>query len=401
LVPDVGKIRQAILISHYMEGWWQEILQVSWAVFGAALLWQFYYLLRYWAVVLWSRDPWSRAGSTVLLVPGQGSAHGETKPVSLVIAARNEEEQLRRNIPLWMAQDHPDYEVIVVNDCSWDQTPAVLREFAEIYPRLRIVTVEEQDKYPTGKKFALTLGIKAAQHSFLVFTDADCRPAHESWLSHLQHRYRPETELVIGHVRLETRGGLLGWLQQADHLFTSLQCYGHAILGQAFMGRGGNLSYLRNLFFYHKGFSVHLKHISGDDGLFVNQAATRTNTGLSLHPESWTITRAPERWSAWFAQKRRHLSSSHYLKWHIKLRTAVYGSTLWILMLWPLVALKHPLWYSLPVASYFLVRWILLGWASVRFKVGWMIPLWPLLDPVHLMLRTFWLFLSGTGKGRW
>lgn len=207
-----------------------------WTFFAAAGLWHLYYIHRYW---------WS------VMLKGKVN-HGRkdlSKAVSLIVAVRNEADNLRRNIPLWMAQDHPDYEVIVVNDSSWDDTGLVLKEFSEVYPRLKIVSVEEQDKYPTGKKFALTLGIKASSNSYLIFTDADCRPASEQWLSLIQSTYKDPTELVLGHVQLEKTRGILGWFQQYDALFTNLQCYGHAFVGQAFMGRGGNLSYLRNLFF--------------------------------------------------------------------------------------------------------------------------------------------------------
>jgi len=362
-----------------------------WAVWVPALLWQLYYIHRYWWPVWGRRESWK-----------ESPAVSTSKPLSLVIAARNEAENLRRNIPLWMAQTHPDFEVVVVNDSSWDETGLVLQEFAQVYPRLRIVSVEEQDKYPTGKKFALTLGIKAATHPHLVFTDADCRPASETWLSGIQNAYRPSTELVLGHVQFEKTRGLLGLFQQTDALFTSVQCYGHALVGQAFMGRGGNLSYLRNLFFYHKGFSAHLKHVSGDDGLFVNQAATKKNVRVALHPSTWTITSAPDGWGAWWSQKRRHLSSSVYLRSKHRLRLAIYGLSLWMLVVWPAVAGLFPWTYSLPVAFYFLNRWLLLGLLAARFKQGAIVPLLPLLDLFNLLLRTFWtLTAPKPAKIRW
>ena len=360
-----------------------------WMFFAAAGLWHVYYLQRYWWPVMWNAQ-------------GKQGRSGTAKPVSLIVAARNEAENLRRNIPVWMAQDHPDFEVIVVNDSSWDETGLVLKEFAEVYPRLKIVSVEEQDKYPTGKKFALTLGIKAASHSYLILTDADCRPASEQWLSRIQGAYKDSTELVLGHVQLEKTKGILGMFQQFDALFTNLQCYGHALAGQAFMGRGGNLSYLRNLFFYHKGFSAHLKHISGDDGLFVNQAATKNNVKVCLQPDAWTYTEAPTSWGAWFQQKKRHVSSAAYLKFGHKLRTAMYGISLWMMVLWPALAWMWPLEYSAPWACLWVYRWGILGWAAVRFKQAGLLPLLPILDLKNLFLRTVWaMSMTQPSKARW
>jgi len=360
-----------------------------WTVFAAAGLWHLYYLQRYWWPVM-------------LKAPAAMGGKGLARPLSLIVAARNEAENLRRNIPLWMAQDHPDYEVIVVNDSSWDETALVLKEFAEVYPRLKIVSVEEQDKYPTGKKFALTLGIKAASHSYLVFTDADCRPASERWLTLMQGTYKDSTELVLGHVQLEKTKGILGLFQQFDALFTNLQCYGHGYVGQAFMGRGGNLSYLRNLFFYHKGFSAHLKHISGDDGLFVNQAATKTNVKVCLQPEAWTLTDAPSGWGDWFRQKRLHASSAAYLKFGYKFRIACYGATMWLMVLWPALGWMWPWEYSLPWAFLWVYRWGTLSWAALRFRQAGLIALLPMLDLQNLLLRTIWA-MSATrpSKARW
>jgi len=360
-----------------------------WTFFAAAGLWHLYYIHRYW---------WS------VMLKGKVN-HGRkdlSKAVSLIVAVRNEADNLRRNIPLWMAQDHPDYEVIVVNDSSWDDTGLVLKEFSEVYPRLKIVSVEEQDKYPTGKKFALTLGIKASSNSYLIFTDADCRPASEQWLSLIQSTYKDPTELVLGHVQLEKTRGILGWFQQYDALFTNLQCYGHAFVGQAFMGRGGNLSYLRNLFFYHKGFTAHLKHISGDDGLFVNQAATQSNVKVCLHPEAWTYTEAAPTWGVWFNQKRRHVSSAAYLKFAHKFRIALYGITLWMMVAWPALGWLWPLGYSAPWVLLWVYRWSTLAWAAVRFKQPSLIPVLPLLDLKNLLLRTVWaMSVTQPSKARW
>src|ERR1043165_2625803 len=110
-------------------------------------------------------------------------------PVSVIICAKNEVNNLRQHLALWMEQDHPNYEVIVVNDCSWDETHEFLKVEKDKYPLLKIVTIPEQDKYRHGKKFAVALGIKAAKNDILLFSDADCRPAGKEWISLLQDRY--------------------------------------------------------------------------------------------------------------------------------------------------------------------------------------------------------------------
>ena len=84
------------------------------------------------------------------------------EPVSVIICARNELKNLRSNLPSFLSQEYIEYQVIVVNDCSWDESGKYLEEMEDAFPQLKVVTINEQEKYQHGKKFAFTLGIKAA-----------------------------------------------------------------------------------------------------------------------------------------------------------------------------------------------------------------------------------------------
>ncbi len=55
-------------------------------------------------------------------------------PVSVIISARNEAVNLRQYLPAILQQNYPDYEVIVVNDCSYDESDLVLEEFEKGLP---------------------------------------------------------------------------------------------------------------------------------------------------------------------------------------------------------------------------------------------------------------------------
>ncbi len=100
----------------------------------------------------------------------------EYPPVSVLIAARYEEENLKKYLPTILEQDYPNYEVIVINDRSEDDTENVLLRIQKKYKHLRIVNIPE-NKFPfPGKKYALSTGIKVATHDHLLFTDADCQP---------------------------------------------------------------------------------------------------------------------------------------------------------------------------------------------------------------------------------
>ncbi|MCU0407631.1 MAG: glycosyltransferase, partial [Bacteroidales bacterium] len=105
-----------------------------------------------------------------------------TPPVSVIICARNEADNLERFLPAVLEQKYSDYEVIVVNDCSEDNSYDVLGTFLEKYPHLKVSTITKDPKFTHNKRFAQFIGIKAAKNDVLLFTDADCYPVSDKWI---------------------------------------------------------------------------------------------------------------------------------------------------------------------------------------------------------------------------
>ncbi|MDF1571014.1 MAG: glycosyltransferase [Bacteroidales bacterium] len=243
-----------------------------------------------------------------------------TVPVSVVICARNEAENLEKHLPAFLKQDHPDFEVVVVNDCSTDHTDEVLMNMKMEHPNLRYTSIQPDRKFTHGKKLAVTVGIKAAKNEHLLFSDADCHPASERWISRMSAHFTDGTELVLGIGKYARRRGILNLLVRYETLFTALQYTSFAIKGKPFMGVGRNMGYVKKLFYRHKGFASHLKVLSGDDDLFVNEAATPTNTAVEIHPDGMTISIPPRKLNGWFKQKKRHLSTGKYYKPGSKIR---------------------------------------------------------------------------------
>ena len=230
-------------------------------------------------------------------------------PVSVVVCARNEIKNLKAFLPSVLDQDYPDYQVVVVNDCSWDESGAFLEEMEDAWPQLKVVTIQEQEKYQHGKKLALTLGIKGAAHNHLLLTDADCRPSGRGWIRAMAAGFKEGRELVIGYGAYEKAPGFLNRLIRYDAAMNAQLYLSRALKGKAYMGVGRNLAYTRELFFRHKGFAKHYHLLSGDDDLFVNESATPSNTSVVVDKQSFTYSKAKESLGAWFRQKKRHMSA--------------------------------------------------------------------------------------------
>lgn len=277
-------------------------------------------------------------------------------PVSIIVCAKNERENLLNFLPLVLKQNYPEFEVIVVNDSSVDDTQDVLKAFTLQHKNLKVVTVPDSDRFYGNKKFALTLGIKAAKHPLVLLTDADCKPASLNWLAKMSC-YAENKKIILGVGNYEKRPGILNALIRFETFYTAMHYLSFAQAKIPYMGVGRNLAYHSDLFFNNKGFSSHLHILSGDDDLFINEVATKNNTQICIDEEAHTISVPKNTYKSWIRQKRRHfLSGSHYkFQHHVLLGSIIFSQTIFIGLFF-LLLFHSPTIYL--IISLFLIRLI-------------------------------------------
>ncbi|RNL54640.1 glycosyltransferase [Pedobacter jejuensis] len=235
-------------------------------------------------------------------------------PLSVIICARNEISNLQKYLPSVLNQNYPDFEVVVVNDRSWDGTEEYLEQLETQHANLKIVKILDNDKFIAGKKFAVTMGIKAAKSEWLVFTDADCVPESDNWLMYMQKPADEQTEIVLGYSPYLKRRSLLNALIRFETFFTAVNYLSFALKGMPYMGVGRNLAYKKSLFFKNKGFAAHMHIPSGDDDLFVNAHATARNTAIRINKESQVWSEPNKTWAGYLRQKKRHFGAGKFYK---------------------------------------------------------------------------------------
>jgi len=279
-----------------------------------------------------------------------------TVPVSVIICAWNEEDNLRANLEAVLNQDHPDFEVIVVNDHSTDETDILLREWQKAFPHLRHIDLTKENANMRGKKFAVSMGIKGAKHDRLVFTDADCRPTSDRWLRRMGGAMTDGREVVLGYGGFERRPGLLNLLYRYEAVHIAMQYMAYALAGLPYMGVGRNLAYRKELFYRTKGFIRHRHIRSGDDDLMVNEVATGRNTAIVAHAEAHTRSTPKTTWTGWWHQKRRHLTTPGLYRWGSKLMLGAYSLS--AIAFWVALGLSFSSGQALPfAAAALLLRW--------------------------------------------
>ena len=236
------------------------------------------------------------------------------KPVSVVLTARNEYGNLRRHLPMLLKQDHPEFEVVVVNDASSDETDQLLRELQRDHSCLKVINLNSSVSFLQGKKLPLSVGIRSAKYELLLLTEASCYPADKTWIRRMTSRLEQDKEIALGYGSFEKKSGLLNRLIRLDNLTTALDYLGMAAAGRPFMGSGRNLAYTRSLFYRHKGFTSHYKIPAGDDDLFVNRAARKDNTVVEMDPAAHTVSVADTTFAGWLRRKKQQLSSRRYYR---------------------------------------------------------------------------------------
>jgi glycosyltransferase involved in cell wall biosynthesis len=274
-----------------------------------------------------------------------------SQPVSVIICARDEADNLAKNLPGILVQDYKTtHEIIVVNDNSTDETKYVIDEYKKSFKNLVNIELTQEAKLIMGKKFPLSMGIKSAKYETLILTDADCVPASEFWVDHVQQAYHENTEVVLGYGAYHKKQGLLNKLIRFETFHSALQYFSYALAGIPYMGVGRNLSYKREVFMRNKGFSSMNMIPSGDDDLFINKVANKHNTAIMIDPASHTLSEAKKTWNDWMRQKYRHYTTSKYYKPIHKFLLGLYSLSL--LLFYPLFAasvVMHTWWLALSV----------------------------------------------------
>jgi glycosyltransferase involved in cell wall biosynthesis len=322
----------------------------------------------------------------------------DSKPVSVIICAKNEAENLTKFLPSIINQKYPNFEIILINDASSDNTLNVMNAFRSKNSIIKIVNVDNNEAFWGNKKYALTLGIKAAKHESLLFIDADCKPISDSWITEMKNKLQKKKTIVLGYGKYKVKKySLVNLLVRFETLLTAVQYFSYAKLGSPYMGVGRNLSYKKTEFFKVNGFISHIQIRSGDDDLFIQDAANKENTAICSTKNSFTVSSAPETFQEWFRQKRRHVSTASHYKFKHKFFLSLFfmskvlfyfsATLLLFLFSWKII---------LPIVlGYYTIQYIIIGFSAKKLNEPQIIYFLPFLE-VFLMLFQFAIFITNS-----
>ena len=312
-------------------------------------------------------------------------------PISIIVCAKNEEENIKKYFQTLVTQNYPDYEIVLIDDASSDETLELFEAYEKQYANVKLVKVQNNEAFWGNKKFALTLGIKAAKNEYLVFTDADCYPASNDWLLQISTQFTKEKTIVLGYGAYEkVKNSFLNKIIRFETMLTATQYFSWAKIGKPYMGVGRNLAYKKEEFFNVRGFMDHMKIRSGDDDLFINQAATKKNTAILYTPESFTFSEPKTTFSSWVYQKRRHATTAKFYKGFDKFQLGLFFfSQFWFLVLAIILLAFQFQWMIVTgiIVFRYLFSWISLGYAAGKLKEKDVMYWYPIIEIVLIFTQ--------------
>ena len=333
--------------------------------------------------------------------------------LSIIICAKNELENLKKNLPNIIDQNelsivfndsHFNFksEIIVVNDQSTDDSLNYLQTLEKQHDCLKIVNIDRSVNHSEGKKFALTLGIKTAKFDYLLMTDADCFPKSQNWSNIIFKALlsnNNDLDVILGYSPYRKQKGILNKLIRYDTFVVAQNYLSYALRNLTYMGVGRNLAYKKKIFFDNKGFASHIHIPSGDDDLFIQEVSSDKNIkiGVEFSRDTHMVSEVTNNWKDWIYQKRRHLSTSSFYKIKFKILLMIYPLS----QIFFLISLIFAFLFKLNIVFVFTVLFLkLLISYTVNYKsmrtldVRDLYLLHPFYEVLHLFIQANFVILS-------
>jgi biofilm PGA synthesis N-glycosyltransferase PgaC len=213
------------------------------------------------------------------------------KGLSIVLTIKDDEENIKRHLSHFLDQNHPNFEVVVVDDHSTDNSVFVIEELKKSYPMLKTVYLTNENTKMRGLKLATTLGIKASKFESILLSNINCKPRTNNWAKRMHEAKTKGIQVVSGFTYHRGEESFSNLLLRVHSLFNESLHLNLLEHSKPYSCGSCNLLVSKELFLSSKGFAPNLYLPFGEFELLFNKIATPTNSKAVLHPESFISQR--------------------------------------------------------------------------------------------------------------
>lgn len=292
-------------------------------------------------------------------------------PVSVILYVKNQMSEIVDVLPKLLSQQYHDFEVVIVNNASTDDTLEICKEFASLYPNIRIVDVINNEAFWGSKRYALTLGIKASRHEYLLFVDCDTQIPSDNWLWQMSAQFTLNKTIVLGMTQYTKSKDFFNKWIRFEHTFTQLQNFSFSRFVTPYNLVAKNVGYKKEEFYKVNGFIEHMNDVQNEQEFLLKKIATSKNVTVCDEPLSTIFIPTPKNNKEWKIEKKRQLKVLKQMSFGAKFLHTLHHLTRIILL--PItVILLCWLYQPIVVLSIyfilFLLRWLVFSLALNKFN---------------------------------
>lgn len=240
--------------------------------------------------------------------------YGKEEGVSVILTCSDKAELLKENLPAFLEQDYPDFEVIVVDECSEDETQKVLSDLQKQYPHLRTSRIFPDTKFRRTKKIAINIGVLAATHDILLFSEINARPESKNWIRTMQAYFDANTAVVLGYSNYAVKRG-----NAFRRYFRFLWFWRMLLMVRRHInicGNGYNMGYRKRYYLEKRGFTKNTQEYIGYDSDMVGELADKGSVRMVTDMDAHVVLTDDSK-EAWKDDYSYHYATRRRWPWQV------------------------------------------------------------------------------------
>jgi len=310
-------------------------------------------------------------------------------PVSVLVYAKNNENELRNLLPILLNQNYHQFELVLINNASTDGTLHLMKEYALMYPNIKVVDVVNNEAFWGSKKYALTLGVKASTYEYLVSIDADKKIHSNNWLVYFTSYFTLNKTVVLGTSFYTKQNGFFNKKFRFSHAMQQLQALSWSKLGKPFSLNAHQIAFKKEDFYKTNGFIKHMQKPLFTNEFFINDVATTKNTTICEQNDAMIeVTPLSNKEHSIFRKQQLELLSNFPSGIAFKIKIFNFIQVLFFLVaLASFIAFEY--WYVTMaiLALRYILFWFIFAKIAKKLNYNDLIIFFPILDVLYIILQ--------------
>ncbi len=304
-------------------------------------------------------------------------------PISVIVYARNQAEEVKRLLPNLVNQNYHDYELVLVDNASSDETLNIFKEYAQMFSNIRLCQVDNNEAFWNNKKYAQTLAIKASKNEYLLFIDADQHIDNEFWIMAMASNFTLNKTIVLGPSMYKKTKGFFNKITRFDTVYAQLHSFSWTNYGAPFSYFSKNLGYKKEEFYKVNGFITHMNNRLAERELFLNEASKSKNTTFTIAKNAFVFLEPISKLKDWQLKKNEDEIILSELSFSDRFKVRFFNTSQFLFFVFAIALLSLQIeWIitSILIAFRYLVSWIVIGKTTSKFQQKDLIWLFPILE---------------------